>query len=140
MNVLDENIPESQRQLLRSWRIRFRQIGSEVGRPGMKDEEILPLLHDLRSVTFLTRDLGFCSSNLAHPHYCLAGFAVSEYEFAHFVRRFLRHPIFNTQAKRSGKVVRVSHSGLRIWQVHEESERLVLWPASGSQASRSDGT
>jgi hypothetical protein len=45
MNLLDENIPESQRQLLRSWRIRIRQIGDEVGRKGMKDEAIIPLLH-----------------------------------------------------------------------------------------------
>jgi hypothetical protein len=37
MNILDENIPESQRQLLRSWRIRVRQIGYEVGRRGNSD-------------------------------------------------------------------------------------------------------
>ena len=36
MNILDENIPESQRQLLRSWRIRTQQIGHELGRRGMK--------------------------------------------------------------------------------------------------------
>lgn len=36
MNVLDENIPDNQRQLLRSWRIHVRQIGHEVGRQGMK--------------------------------------------------------------------------------------------------------
>ncbi len=29
MNILDENIPEDQRQLLRSWDIRVRQIGHE---------------------------------------------------------------------------------------------------------------
>jgi hypothetical protein len=28
MNILDENIPESQRQLLRSWGIRVRQLVS----------------------------------------------------------------------------------------------------------------
>lgn len=44
MNVLDENIVESQRQLLRSWRIRVRQIGHEIGRAGMQDEEIVPFL------------------------------------------------------------------------------------------------
>jgi hypothetical protein len=38
MNVLDENFPESQRQLLRGWRIPIRQIGYEVGRKGMKEE------------------------------------------------------------------------------------------------------
>ena len=59
MNILDENIPESQRQLLRSWRIRTQQIGHELGRRGMKDEEIIPLLHQLRRPTFFTRDLDF---------------------------------------------------------------------------------
>ena len=64
MNVLDENVPDSQRQLLRSWRIRVRQIGYEVGRQGMGDEEIIPLLHRLGSVTFFTRDLGFYDRHL----------------------------------------------------------------------------
>lgn len=47
MHLLDENIPESQRQLLRSWRIQSQQIGHEIGRQGMKDEEIIPLLHPI---------------------------------------------------------------------------------------------
>ena len=57
MNILDENIVESQRQLLRSWRVRIRQIGHEVGRAGMLDEEILPLLRRIGHATFFTRDL-----------------------------------------------------------------------------------
>ena len=34
MNLLDENIPEHQRQLLRGWRISVRQIGVDVGDKG----------------------------------------------------------------------------------------------------------
>ena len=34
MIVLDENFPESQRQLLRGWRFRIHQVGYEVGRKG----------------------------------------------------------------------------------------------------------
>ena len=45
MNILDENLPESQRQLLRSWRVLVRQIGVELEHQGVKDEEIVPLLH-----------------------------------------------------------------------------------------------
>ena len=37
MILLDENFPESQRQLLRGWRIPVRQIGVETGRKGMTD-------------------------------------------------------------------------------------------------------
>jgi hypothetical protein len=44
VNVLDENIVESQRQLLHGGRIRVRQIGHDLGRAGMPDEEIIPFL------------------------------------------------------------------------------------------------
>ena len=37
MNILDENVIETQSRLLRKWRIRFRQIGFGVGKEGMKD-------------------------------------------------------------------------------------------------------
>ena len=47
MNLLDENIPEHQRQLLRSWRIPVRQIGLDVGHKGLSDDAILVLLHRL---------------------------------------------------------------------------------------------
>lgn len=60
MNVLDENIVVSQRELLRSWKIHFRRIGGEVGRLGMGDrDEIIPLLHSLARPTFFTQDHGF---------------------------------------------------------------------------------
>ena len=52
MILLDEDIPED---LLRKWRIRIRQIGQDVGRRGMKDEEhVLPLLHELDRPTLFT--------------------------------------------------------------------------------------
>ncbi len=38
-SLLDENIIDNQRRLLNSWRIPVRQIGYEVGRKGMKDQE-----------------------------------------------------------------------------------------------------
>lgn len=127
MNVLDENIPESQRQLLRSWRIRVRQIGSEVGRLGMKDERIIPLLHRLQRPTFFTRDAGFYDRRLRHANYCIVCLAVSQYEAASFIRRFLRHPTFDAQTKRMGKVVRVSHMGLLMWRLHGEKEERQRW-------------
>ena len=53
MIVLDENMPEDQRLVLRGWRIRARQIGHEVGRAGMSDTEIVSLIrvgHDRLAV------------------------------------------------------------------------------------------
>jgi hypothetical protein len=61
VNVLDENLLESQRLLLRSWGIPVRQIGVELGRKGMADEEIIPFLLTLPRPTFFTRDLGFAA-------------------------------------------------------------------------------
>ncbi len=127
MNLLDENIPDSQRQLLRSWRIRVHQIGHEVGRQGIKDEEIISLLHGFAPATFFTRDLGFYDRNLCHDSYCLVCLAVGQYEVASFVRRFLRHSSFNTRAKRMGKVIRLSHAGMRIWQIHAEKQEEIGW-------------
>ena len=127
MNILDENIPDSQRQLLRSWGIRIHQVGNEVGYQGIKDEDIIPLLHQSRTVTFFTRDLGFYRHNLCHTNYCLVCLAVGQYEAASFIRRFLRHSEFNTRAKRMGKVVRITHIGLQIRQLNVEKEKVLKW-------------
>lgn len=121
MNVLDENISEDQRQLLRSWRIRTYQIGVDVGHPGMKDEpQIIPLLHQLRRPTLFTRDLGFFDPKFCHDRYGIAVLAVSPPETASFVRRFLRHADFDTQTKRMGNVAFVSHVGIRLYRAHSE--------------------
>ncbi len=128
MNILDENIPEDQRQLLRSWRVRTRQIGHEVGRAGMQDAEIIPLLHRLKSSTFFTRDLGFYRRTVCHPHYCIVCLAMGPYEAASFIRRILRHPQFKTQASRSGKIIRAGHVGIALWPLHSHEEETVDWP------------
>ncbi|MDE3077398.1 MAG: hypothetical protein KGJ86_18425 [Chloroflexota bacterium] len=71
MNVLDESFLQDQRRLLAGWRIRVRQVGVELGRSGMKDDEIIPLLHQLRRPTFFSRDRDFYKPALRHPGYCL---------------------------------------------------------------------
>lgn len=127
MNVLDENIVESQRQLLRSWRIHVRQIGHEIGRAGMLDEEIIALLHRTRSATFFTRDLRFYDARNRARNYCIVCMAVGQHEVAVFVRNVLRHSALNTQAKRTGKVIRATHSGLRYWTVSAPEEITLDW-------------
>lgn len=128
MNILDENILEDQRLLLWSWGIRARQIGREIGRSGMKDQEIIPLLHRMRRSTFFTRDLGFYDQHLCHAKYCLVCLAASQYEAASLVRRFLTHPMFNEQAKRAGIVVRVAAAKIRVWRLDSSSEEDISWP------------
>jgi hypothetical protein len=51
MNVLDENIVFEQREILRRWRLPFRQIGYELSRKGVKDPQIIPLLLQFKQAT-----------------------------------------------------------------------------------------
>ena len=108
--------------------IRARQIGRDFGHSGMKDEEIIPLLHRMRRSTFFTRDLGFYDRRLRHAKYCLVCLAASQYEAASLIRRFLNHPMFNEQAKRTGAVVRVAAAKLRAWRLGSGFEEDVSWP------------
>ena len=129
MNILDENIIASQRQRLRSWRIPVRQIGVDIARKGLQDEEILPFLHHLRRPTFFTRDRRFYRREVCHRQYGIVCLEVVPEEVAVFVRRVLRHPRVNTQAKRMGTVVRAFHQGLGLWRLHAQEEEVILWGA-----------
>ena len=132
MNILDENILQSQLQILLGWRLPARQIGEDLGRKGMKDDEIISLLLERRRSSFFTRDLDFYERKLCHSRYCLVCLAVGQYEVAAFVRRFLRHPEFNTRAKRMGTVTRVSRAGLQAWRLHAENPVLLPWPGQSA--------
>jgi len=127
MNILDENIPRNQRYLLKSWRIRVRQIGQDIGRRGMQDDSIISFLRQQRRSTFFTRDDHFYKSHLCHRAYCLVYMAVEKYEAATFARRLLRHPEFNSQAKRMGKVVRISDARISFWRFHAGGEKHTDW-------------
>ena len=128
MNVLDENIDFFTRQQLLQWRFHFRQIGLEIGHSGMKDfDEIIPLLHSLRRPTLLTRDDDFYHPQLRHANYCLAYFDIAITETAEYIRQFYRHPLFRTQAKRMGKVVRVHEQGITYWEVNAPGANRVIW-------------
>jgi hypothetical protein len=129
MNILDENIPANQRQLLERWRIPVRQVGLNAGRSGMQDEEIIPFLLRHRRPTFFTRDEDFYDRRLCHAKYCLVYLAVEKHEVAAFVRRLLRHPSCRTQASRMGTVIRVSSAGLLIWR-HGALAIPIAWDAA----------
>jgi hypothetical protein len=122
VNILDEQIPESQRQLSKSWHIPIHQIGYDVGRKGLKDREIIPFLHQLHRVTFFTLDFDFYRRGLCYSRYCLVCMDVQKEEAATYVRRLLHHPEFDTVAKRMGKVIRVSSMGVWMWRLHAEKE------------------
>jgi hypothetical protein len=127
MNILDENIRADQREFLRQHRIAVRQIGQDIAEKGIKDQEIIPLLHRYRRPTFFTRDRDFYDRRLCHPGYSLVWLDVDKTQVGVYIRRVLRYPRLNTQAKRMGAVIRVSSAGLHIWRRHGETE-IAGWP------------
>lgn len=127
MNILDENILKDQRDLLLKWGVKLRQIGYEVSRKGIKDEDIIPWLLQLSRPTFFTLDSDFYERSLCHREYCLVCLDVKQNEAAVFVRRLLRHKEFNTQAKRMGRVIRLSVVGLSVWEIYGEKESSFSW-------------
>lgn len=127
MNVFDENIPEIQRRLLRNKRVPVRQIGYDIGREGMQDREIIPLLIQLDRPTFFTLDSHFFLRALCHKAYCLFYLDIAEDVIAKHARRLLRHREFDSKAERMGAVIRVSPTQLTIWRIHEERERYLPW-------------
>jgi len=124
MNILDENIIERQCQRLRTQRIRVRHIGHDIGHKGITDEEIIPFLHQLRRPTFFSRDRGLHDRRFCHANYCLVYLEVAPDRVAAFVRRVLRQPLLNTQAKRMGIVVRASSTDIRLLRRHSQEEAL----------------
>jgi hypothetical protein len=125
--ILDENIPESQGQLLRSWRIRALLIGQDISEKGIKDDRLAKFLLKQSRPTFFTRDAGFYDRKLCHASYCLVYLAVRPNESAFFVRRLLRSPHFNVRAKRLGAVIRVSSAGLQLWRLRQAREIFLSW-------------
>ncbi len=128
MLILDENLPADQRLWLRKWRIHFRIIGVDLAAAGTKDENLLPVLHRLPSSTLFTLDRDFFRVERGHSRYGLVWLDVRRREAAEFIRRFLRHQDFNTNAKRMGIVARVHGSGVQFWRIDSCGWQGVRWP------------
>jgi hypothetical protein len=127
MNVLDENVPVEQRTALHTWGIAARQIGYDVGRLSMQDDEIISLLHKLRHSTFFTLDLDFYKRYRCHSGYCLVFMDVEPNTVAAYVRLLLNHSDLNTAARRMGTVIRITPDGLTLWRLHSEAEVRLAW-------------
>lgn len=95
----------------------------------MDDDEIVPLLHGLDRPTLFTRDRDFYDRSLRHSTYCLVFLDIGAMEVASYVRRFLRHPAFDTHARRRGSVVRLSPLALHVWRPRGEVEETMGWHA-----------
>jgi hypothetical protein len=125
--VLDENILEGRRLLLEASRLSPRQIGVDVGRKGMKDDEIRRVSAPAAKHHIFHARRWFLSASVA-PSALLRGLMnVGQNEIAMFVRRLLRHTHFDAQAKRMGGVIRVSHAGLALWRLRSQAEIHDVW-------------
>jgi hypothetical protein len=127
MIVLDENIDTKERQKLVRKRLRTRKIGDDLGRTGMTDHEVIPLLHRLRAVTYFTRDIDYFRPRLCHPNYCLVWVNMKVSLTAQTILDFLKHPMFRTWRQRRGMVVRAHPDGLRVWRWKQQSPKDIAW-------------
>ncbi len=93
----------------------------------MQDQEIITLLHALGRTTLFTLDRDFASPRHCHSSYCIVYLDVKENAVAELIRRVLRHPELNTQAKRMGTIIRASGAGLRVWR-RNAVEQVLPWP------------
>jgi hypothetical protein len=125
--ILDENILDGQRQLIEKAGLAVRQVGYDFLSKGIKDDQIIVHLRALRRPTFITRDTDFFRKTLCHRSYCLVVVSAMQYEVAGLARRFLRHPSFDTQVKRLGRVVRIAPTGIVVWTLHSRFEMTQRW-------------
>ena len=128
MILLDENIRQDQGTQLRQWRVRCRFLIEELAPSGIQDPDIVPLLQRLKQPTFFTHDQDFFRRSLVHADYSLVWLDVFDGEAATFIRLFLKHPLFNTAAKRMGIVTRVHHQGIHFWNRNHTQLQHARWP------------
>ena len=94
---------------------------------GDDDAHLLTFLLTLARPTFFSHDQDFWDQSRQHSRYCLVWLDTGETEQARFIRPFLRHPEFNTRAKRPGKVVRVHADGLTCHHSRHGRPKRIAW-------------
>lgn len=120
MYLLDENITRDQRELLVRWRFQVKQIGVDFKTKGIKDEQIITLIQQTNGVLFLTRDSDFFKRKYCHSKYCIVYLDVEKLEVAYFIRKFLKHPLFNTNKKRIGKIIKVNQTLIQYYILNSD--------------------
>ena len=86
----------------------------------IKDDRLPALLCQQKQPTFITIDHDFWNSRLCDSHYCIVYFALDDAQqelVPDLLRRLFKHPDFNTRAKRMGKVIRISTTGIQFYQL-----------------------
>ena len=107
------------------------QIGFEIGRKSLPDDNIRAILRTIKRRTFITIDKGFYRCEFCDKRYCIVFFNMSlvrEDEIPHLLRKLLRFSEFQTSKKRMGKVIRVSRGGgIHFFDSRTGSEKYLPW-------------
>jgi ribosomal 30S subunit maturation factor RimM len=127
MILLDENINEDQRALLEQWKIKTRQIGVDVETKGISDENIIAALHGFRGILFVSRDSDFFKKEYCFAEYCIVYLDVDRNETAYYIRKFLKHEMFDTMKKRLGKVIKINQSVFSFYQIKSNDLIQMKW-------------
>ena len=127
-HLLDANIKDSEGQKLARYGFKFKHVGRDFGQHHFSDEQIIGVLHQLKGVTFVTRNVKhFYHRHLLHRNCCLLCLDIEEDEVAAYTRKIYRHPHFNSAAKRCGKVIKVSPTQMTYFAVGSQEEQTVAW-------------
>jgi len=124
-HVLDEQVGNQHYRVLQRW-ISIAKIGDGFGWKSMQDDEVRRELHG-SGKTFHTQDKGYYYPKHRHRTYCLVHYDVEDDELVTYIRRFLRHPQFNTHARRMGKVVRVTGQYIEVWSLNSDNREIIEW-------------
>lgn len=127
MIVLDENIRDSQADYLRKLGIANRKIGADLAAKGTSDANIIPLLLRLKQPTFFTHDADFWDVRLCHAGYGVVYLSVKSRDAAGYIRRFLRHTLFNTSARRLGRVAQIHVDGITYYITGSRKAHSASW-------------
>ncbi len=136
MFLIDENVSELEVLRLRKAGVRVRLIGDDIADIGTTDENLIPVLRRLKQPVLFTQDEDFFQFRWLHADYTLVWLDTRPGEVAELVRRFLRHPDFDTQGRRMGTVVRVTASGIQYWRKGNRRLLRTAWPMTSPSHPR----
>jgi|GEM_PF-5439417 len=126
-HLLDEHVIARHAEEIQKKISSVNQIGVDWGEPGWDDiEQIIPHLHHSKT-TFHTLDEDFFKRRLLHNDYCIVFYNIPIKNFVDSVLNFLHHPLFDSHAKRLGKIIKVSLNNIVYWDIVDHKIHETTW-------------
>lgn len=114
---------------LRQW-ITVRRLAEVRPKEVILDDRIPEILLTLKQPTFVTIDKDFWQRRWCNPNYCIIYVAVRDNQqdlLPGLLRQLWHRPEFQTRAKRMGKVIHVSSTGVKFWQFRGRTLQRISW-------------